>query len=29
VISLPAPYDMAMLRGFAKDVMPALRDWQA
>jgi len=29
VVSLPAPYDMAMLRTFAKDVMPALRDWQA
>jgi F420-dependent oxidoreductase-like protein len=29
VISLPAPYDVAMLRAFAKDVMPALRDWQA
>ena len=29
VISLPAPYDMTMLRAFAKDVMPALRDWQA
>ena len=26
VVSLPAPYDMAMLRAFAKDVMPALRD---
>jgi len=24
VVSLPAPYDMAMLRTFAKDVMPAL-----
>jgi hypothetical protein len=29
VVSLPAPYDLAMLRAFAKDVMPALRDWQA
>ena len=29
VVSLPAPYDMAMLRAFAKDVMPALRDWRA
>ena len=28
VVSLPAPYDMAMVRAFAKDVMPALRDWQ-
>ena len=29
VVSLPAPYDMTMLRTFAKDVMPALRDSQA
>jgi F420-dependent oxidoreductase-like protein len=29
VVSLPAPYDMAMLRTFAKDVMPAVREWQA
>jgi F420-dependent oxidoreductase-like protein len=29
VISLPAPYDLAMLRGFAKDVMPALRNGRA
>ncbi len=29
VVSLPAPYDMAMLRTFAKEVVPALRDWQA
>jgi len=29
VVSLPAPYDMAMLRAFAKEVMPALRDWHA
>ena len=29
VVSLPAPYDLAMLRGFAKDVMPALRNGRA
>ncbi len=29
VISLPAPYDMAMLRAFAKEVIPALREGQA
>jgi len=29
VVSLPAPYDMGMLRTFAKNVMPALRAWQA
>src|SRR5439155_22444701 len=29
VISLPAPYDMAMLHAFAKDVMPVLRDSQS
>jgi len=29
VVSLPAPYDMAMLRTFAKEVVPALRDRQA
>jgi alkanesulfonate monooxygenase SsuD/methylene tetrahydromethanopterin reductase-like flavin-dependent oxidoreductase (luciferase family) len=29
VVSLPAPYDTAMLHAFAKNVMPALRDWRA